>query len=88
MAEGWEDVAQICLNGHIITASTILKPHLQRDSCEQCGAETITACPHCHEPIIGECHIPGYNPLFGYSVPVCCPECGEAYPWAKKPLSK
>jgi len=53
------DVAQICLNGHVIT-ELALKPDYRQDFCSRCGARTITECEACHKGIRGFLHGSGY----------------------------
>lgn len=79
------DVAQICLNGHIITTTVKLNPEKLQNFCEKCGAKTITECPHCVAPIRGYYHMPA---TFGgkYHLPLFCHNCGEPYPWTQSKL--
>jgi len=83
------EVAQICLNGHLITPTAANHPGHRMKFCDRCGAETTMACPSCGAFIRGAstvalafegwratCHVPLY-----------CPECGEPYPWTTKRLA-
>lgn len=47
------DVAQICTNGHSITSALATVPGAAKKFCDECGAETIFACPNCEHPIRG-----------------------------------
>jgi hypothetical protein len=47
------DVAQICLEGHVVNSATQHRPQDSSKRCSQCGAETITKCPSCGKPIKG-----------------------------------
>jgi hypothetical protein len=53
MSRSWYDVAQICLNGHVINESVQEHPENNKDYCEKCGNKTITECPKCGAKIIG-----------------------------------
>ena len=86
---GHYGTALICKNGHLISAnSEILK---QKDSyCQDCGAEIISVCDKCNEPIRGKflssLHVNATTP-YNY-VPSHCPYCGFAYPWMQRLLDK
>ena len=56
MRDDWYDVAQICLNGHVINESVKEYPKFNKKYCDKCGASTITNCPNCHAEIQGEYH--------------------------------
>lgn len=77
------DVAQICLNGHVICSMAIAHPNNRRDHCTTCGARTIMNCPNCDNPIKGYYHAPGVISLIDYHPPRFCEKCGEPYPWIK-----
>lgn len=79
----WTDIAQICLNGHVINDSTKTSPIHSKKFCSECGEPTITQCPKCQANIPGEIH---YSNVFGpsnYKLPVFCSECGKPYPWTE-----
>ena len=82
----WYDAALICLNGHAIT--DVLENHPADNDerfCNQCGAETISACKHCSKTIRGYYHIE--NVIGGgYSRPGFCIYCGEPFPWTEGAL--
>lgn len=74
------DVALICLNGHVVNMYSQTYPQYNEAFCARCGAETITNCPICNEPIRGK----GLDStvIGGESVaPMYCINCGSAYPW-------
>jgi hypothetical protein len=79
------DVAQICLNGHIINSRARTYPEENQKFCIKCGKETIRACSKCKE------NIRGFNPLaegkFVLSLPSFCHECGSPYPWTESKAS-
>lgn len=77
------DVAQICLNGHVINASTINFPEFNKKYCDKCGAQTITTCQHCNAQIRGDYHIEGVIGGSEYQAPAFCHNCGKAYPWTE-----
>jgi hypothetical protein len=79
------DVAQICLNGHVITEMARDSPQYRQDFCAKCGVRTITACEHCGKDIRGYLHGSGY---FGeMDRPAFCQYCGDPYPWTEAALS-
>lgn len=80
--EGY-DLAQICLNGHVICSMAITHPNSKRDHCTICGAKTIMNCPNCDNQIKGYYHSPGIISLAEYKPPRFCEKCGEPYPWVK-----
>lgn len=88
---GWYDVAQICLNGHIIT--NMAKKHTEHTQkfCDKCGAKTITECSQCKTPIRGYFH--SEVVVIGISdeelkPPKYCHNCGKPYPWTENKLKK
>lgn len=81
---GTYDVQQVCLNGHQITSMMRKYPEFARKHCSTCGAETISACPNCQQPIPGEYHL---EHVFGpptAEVPERCENCGGVFPWTGK----
>ena len=82
---GYHDVAQICLNGHVITENAQRSPEFRKKFCDKCGEPTTTQCPKCNAPIQGEYHVEGvvaigFNPV----APNFCHECGQPYPWTQR----
>lgn len=78
----WTDIAQICLNGHLVNVATIDRPDLNRAFCGKCGEKTTTCCTECGQEIPGYVH--GQDgPYFGHVVLPNCEGCGEPHPWAK-----
>jgi len=84
--ESWYDTAQICLNGHVVTASSTAHPELKRQFCDRCGAATITECPKCKANIRGSYHSPDFFSLGMFEAPKFCSDCGAAYPWTESSL--
>lgn len=74
------DTAQVCLNGHKVTASYLDFPEHRQNFCDQCGAATITACQSCHAEIRGFYR---GSMIVQYAPPHFCHECGKAYPWTE-----
>ena len=83
------DVAQICLNGHLINDATKKSPDFSSKYCRKCGQSTIDHCPFCNVPIKGRYHSPG-TPWITSSkdspVPLYCHDCGKPYPWTQATL--
>jgi hypothetical protein len=81
------DVAQICMNGHVINDSTQQYPSLNRKFCDKCGKPTIMACPECGFDIRGEyiSHV-AFAGKRDFSAPAFCENCGQPYPWTKQAL--
>src|SRR6266567_8199701 len=72
------DVAQICVNGHVVNDSTNHLPQRSKDYCVDCGARTVTQCSSCEAYILGAYWGEGF---FGYRPPDYCHSCGRAYQW-------
>lgn len=75
------DIAQICLNGHIINGSSTRQPERNQKYCSDCGEKVIDRCLKCGNTFIGDLHMEGMYFPMGKKVPQYCPNCGEAYPW-------
>jgi hypothetical protein len=85
---GRYDVAQICLNGHVVNDSSHSRPALNQTFCKKCGAKTINTCTNCNSPIRGYYHVEGVIDLTGRGMdaPSFCVECGNAYPWTEEKI--
>lgn len=70
------DIAQICLDGHIINPFFNRFPQFNKKFCDICGKETITKCPNCDSEIQGD-------PILKDSAPNYCYSCGKPYPWTE-----
>jgi len=83
------DVAQICLNGHVVNDSYRMYPQHNSAQCSECGQKTVTACPKCKANIQGRYHASEYvlNFAGALTAPPFCRECGSAYPWTEARLS-
>ena len=76
------DVAQVCPNGHVTNDSSRDYPAQNMEFCDRCGEKTITACPHCREPIRG-----AYSDSYrtgNYRPPAYCHKCGGEFPWTER----
>lgn len=83
--EGY-DVAQICLNGHVINSCVLTSPDTNADFCDKCGASTLTQCDKCNNGIRGYYHASGVWGSYSYSPPSFCHACGKPYPWIEAKL--
>jgi hypothetical protein len=79
-----QDTAQICPNGHVITATYKRHPEDAKDFCPNCGERTMTTCPKCEGEISGRNH--RLIPMHPFVAPAYCDKCGNAYPWTDKRL--
>src|SRR5450432_4188033 len=80
MSQDSYDVAQICMNGHVINSSSLDEPQFNQKFCARCGEETTTVCPACRFPIRGRYR--NSMPL-NYTAPAFCINCGNSYPWLR-----
>lgn len=84
--EGY-DIAQICLNGHVVNSMALTSSNHNKKFCDQCGASTIMECPHCKSKIKGPYHYPNIISIgLGYDAPKFCDNCGNKYPWTETQL--
>lgn len=95
------DVAQVCLNGHMINDTYQSRPEFSKRFCPLCGAKTITACPACEEPIQGAVQSqfsmrgsrylnrpPTLQTMTSRaSVPIYCHNCGKRFPWTAERIA-
>lgn len=76
------DIAQICLNGHVIASTAGSSPQFRKNRCDTCGEETIMTCKSCKTPIKGYYHVSGFIDFnMSYSRPRFCESCGKPFPW-------
>jgi hypothetical protein len=78
--EGY-DVAQICLNGHIVNDSYTQLPQHNSPYCGKCGEPTINQCPSCHKDIRGAIWTEIGSSFDRASY---CLNCGKPYPWTDR----
>lgn len=83
---GTYDIAQICLNGHVITEMAGEHPEYRKEFCIECGEKTITACQNCGTNIKGYLNVPGVIGIFEYKKPKYCEKCRRPFPWTEKQL--
>lgn len=90
MADFWDpvhfdhDVAQLCLNGHVINPRSIEYPEFNQEFCEKCGETTTTDCPSCGSKIRGKTM--GSLIAERFYAPNYCLKCGKPYPWTEHRL--
>ena len=87
MGADYYERAQICENGHVQTSS-FSSTDAEVAYCPECGARTITSCPHCGKPIRGHGVVVGVIALSHYQRPSYCHACGKPYPWTERALSR
>lgn len=83
---GYYDVAQICMNGHVINESCKEYPQHNQNFCDKCGEKTITKCEGCGADIRGNYNEPGVLVFAPMITPKYCYNCGKMYPWTKSKL--
>ena len=81
MSGSYYDVAQVCLNGHMVNDTWQSSPSFSKDFCPECGVRTIVECPSCRNRIQGFYHVPGVITTSTASVRAYCHACGRPYPW-------
>lgn len=77
---GYYDVAQICMNGHVINESCKEYPQHNQNFCDKCGEKTITKCEGCGADIRGNYNEPGVLVFAPMITPKYCHNCGKMYP--------
>lgn len=77
------DVAQVCLNGHMVNDSVGRSPEFNQKFCDTCGAETITKCPSCGNNIQGRYHGSGLVIVSSFEAKAFCHNCGKPFPWTE-----
>ena len=91
------DVAQMCLNGHMVNDASQARPEFSKKFCPDCGAESISRCRDCNEPIQGALHTSYVMGGSRYlrrpptrrtmttdgTVRALCHACGRPYPWTR-----
>lgn len=87
LAELYQDVMQVCRNGHVVTDQMRTCPESCRYHCERCGARTLHACATCGKELLGAIVVPGLQPVGTRTPPEFCPGCGAAFPWHLQPAA-
>jgi hypothetical protein len=80
------DVAQVCLNGHMVNHSYQSMPEFNQRFCAKCGAQTITQCPDCKSSIRGDYEFENVIAPGPTRPNSFCHECGKPYPWTERGL--
>lgn len=80
----WHDIAQICLNGHMINDSVKKYPEYNKNYCPDCGEKGISNCQKCNASIQGALHASGVMDFSKKEVPKFCMECGKPFPWTEE----
>ncbi|MCH8034980.1 MAG: DUF2321 domain-containing protein [Bacteroidetes bacterium] len=88
MEEGTYDIAQICLNRHIINKTYESIPKYSKEYCDRCGEKTINQCPNCKKSIRGFLW-PGIATFEHqeYVLPLYCDACGDPFPWIETKIN-
>ena len=85
--DAYYEVAQVCLNGHVITGHYNSSPEFRKPYCNKCGSATIHKCPNCEENIQGDYIVFGVPPISSKKhAPVYCSNCGQPFPWTESRL--
>lgn len=79
-------IAQVCTNGHVVSAMLNSLEDKRGEFCEQCGKSTIVTCPSCNKPIQGWAHNPHVSMLVEFSPPNFCLFCGKSFPWTESKI--
>jgi Uncharacterized protein conserved in bacteria (DUF2321)/REase_DpnII-MboI len=82
---GYQDVMQVCRNGHVITDLLRSHPEQSLARCHRCGADTFDHCPTCGHPLAGATFVPGLVLLGRREPPQFCLLCGASFPWTRRP---
>jgi hypothetical protein len=77
------DVAQYCLNGHIISGAVRHNRGALEKFCSRCGSETITQCETCQTDIRGTHY---GRVVYTPDRPAYCNGCGKPFPWTTRSL--
>lgn len=80
----YQDLMQVCRNGHVITDLLHTYPERALSHCERCSAETLYSCETCGTELAGAVFVPGLVPIGRIDPPHYCATCGAAFPWAKR----
>lgn len=83
---GHYDVAQICVNGHVVNSYSVKYPEHNSNFCNKCGAKTINKCTKCGADIQGTYHMDNMVNFDEFLAPSYCTNCGKAYPWIEEKL--
>src|SRR5436190_175428 len=85
LAHLFQDVLQVCRNGHVVTDRLRTCPDHSRHHCERCGTTTLHACLTCGWELPGAIVVPGLDPVGMREPPQFCATCGAPMPWHRRP---
>lgn len=81
-------IAQICINGHVVNSTLESAEQSEGKYCSSCGMKTITRCQNCKNGIQGEFYNPDVAVIgFEFPAPPFCIHCGKPFPWTESGLS-
>ena len=82
---GQYDVAQVCMNGHVVNDSYLSSPEFRQEYCSRCGEKTIKECPNCNVSIHGDYKVQGVVSfrVSEHKADAYCYNCGKPYPWTE-----
>jgi hypothetical protein len=83
----FQDVMQVCRNGHVVTDLLHTYPERGLGHCDRCGAVTLDRCPTCGRDLPGAVFVPGLVPVGRSAAPEFCSVCGAAFPWTHRPAA-
>ncbi|HWG44857.1 MAG TPA: DUF2321 domain-containing protein [Gemmataceae bacterium] len=84
LADGVQDVMQVCRNGHVITDLLRTYPERGLPYCDRCGADTVIHCSTCGQELPGAVAVGGLQPIGVRQPPAYCATCGAAFPWTEQ----
>ena len=80
-------IAQICINGHVVKSTLDAVDEAEGKYCRRCGMKTITKCQNCKKPIQGEFYNPDVVVIgIDFPAPPFCIYCGKPFPWTESGL--
>ena len=80
-------VAQVCLNGHVVTSLADKQPERCESFCSECGEATLMQCSACNASIRSYHADDGAYGLGEYHPPAFCHNCGSAFPWTERKIA-
>ena len=79
MAERPYGKALVCENGHVLSSNVVGEAGVVEKFCPSCGAQALTACPSCGDPIRGPRQ--GSPSFQAFYAPRYCHRCGKPHAW-------
>lgn len=86
MGESEFGVAQVCLDGHLISGAVDDSPEYSKNFCDKCGAATISKCQNCDVDIQGYASAISASYYQNFKPPAFCYNCGKPFPWTEASL--